>query len=200
MTLLFDIGKVLLDFDFETSLRRLVPAGDPDPDGRMRRLLGDKDAFERGDIDLEAYLTQAELHLGPGADRGSFIAAWRGIFTPNLPMWETVERLRADGHRLLYFSNINPIHAPWVFETYEVFRHFEGGTCSYLARLIKPEPAIYHHVAETHGLVPAATLYIDDLPANIATGRELGFRCHQYDLNDHPGFEAWLASELSRRA
>ncbi|GAA5483260.1 HAD family hydrolase [Haloferula sargassicola] len=196
MTILFDIGKVLLDFDFESSLRRLIPAGDPDPEGRMRRILGDKDAFERGDISLEDYLDEAERQLGPGATRQNFIAAWRGIFTPNRPMWETIDRLAADGHRLLYFSNINPIHAPWLFEEYEVFRHFEGGTCSYLARLIKPEPAIYHHVVEKHGLVPKHTLYIDDLPANIATGEALGFRSHLYDLHRHDAFESWLAAQL----
>ena len=47
-----------------------------------------------------------------------------------------------------------------------------------------------------HQLDPAATLYIDDLPANIATGRTFGFRSFQYDLHDHPAFERWLAEQL----
>ena len=29
---------------------------------------------------------------------------------------------------------------------------------------------------------------------SIATGREFGFHCHQYRLDDHPAFERWLAS------
>lgn len=197
MTFLFDIGKVLLDFDFESSLRPLLPADEPDPDARLHRVLGDKDAFERGDIPLDDYLAHAERELGPGADRDAFVAAWRGIFTPNAPMWETVARLRADGHRLFWFSNINPIHAPWLFEAYEVFRHFDGGTCSYQVGLIKPEPAIYRHVIEAHGLVPEETLYIDDLEANAEAGIASGFRTHRYDLSDHAAFEAWLATELS---
>ena len=61
---------------------------------------------------------------------------------------------------------------------------------------IKPEPEIYHHAIQVHGLKPAETRYIDDLPANIETGRHLGFRTWQYDLNDHPAFERWLAAEL----
>jgi putative hydrolase of the HAD superfamily len=198
MTFLFDIGKVLLDFDFETSLRPLLPPDEPDPDARLRRVLGDKDAFERGDIPLDDYLAHAERELGPGADREAFIAAWRGIFTPNAPMWDTVARLRAGGHRMLWFSNINPIHAPWLFEAYEVFRHFDGGTCSYQVGLIKPEPAIYRHVVESHGLVPAETLYIDDLEANAAAGVAAGFHTHRYDIRDHAAFEAWLDAELSR--
>ncbi|MBB5353348.1 putative hydrolase of the HAD superfamily [Haloferula luteola] len=196
MTLLFDIGKVLLDFDFESSLRKLIPDDEPQPDERLRKILGDKDAFERGDIPLDDYLAQAERELGPAADRETFIAAWRNIFTPNVPMWQVVEDLKAQGHRLLYFSNINPIHAPWIFENYDVFRHFEGGTCSYLAKLIKPEPAIYRHVIETYGLTPAETLYIDDLPANIESGIAAGFQSHLYDLHRHDAFETWLSSHL----
>lgn len=196
MTFLFDIGKVLLDFDFETSLRRLLPAEERDPDTRLLRVLGNKDAFERGDLSLEDYLAHAEQELGPGADRDAFINAWRSIFTPNDRMWQIVEDLAGNGHRLLYFSNINPIHAPWIFETYSIFRHFEGGTCSHLAGLIKPEPEIYHHAIREHGLIPDQTLYIDDLAANIAAGRELGFRCHQYRLDRHDLFEAWLQAEM----
>ena len=195
MDIVFDIGKVLLDFDFESSLLRLIPPGEPDPMTRLAAVLGDKDAFERGDIPLDDYLARAARELGHGIDPPAFIAAWRGIFTPNPPMWETVQRLHADGHRLLYFSNINPIHAPWIFGEYPVFRHFAGGLCSHLARAIKPEPAIYRMLIDRFQLDPARTIYIDDLPANARAGREAGFRTWLYDLRHHAEFEDWLARQ-----
>jgi putative hydrolase of the HAD superfamily len=195
MTFLFDVGKVLLDFDFEKSLENLL-AG-PDERAKLDRLLADKDAFERGDIPVDAYIRQALAALDPSITADRFIAAWRAIFIPNLPMWQTVERLATEGHRLFLFSNTNSIHCPWFLENFEVFRHFQGGTYSFEVGAIKPEPAIYQAAIARHELVPTQTCYIDDLPANIATGRRFGLRCHTYDLAAHATFEEWLDRQLA---
>lgn len=196
MTFLFDIGKVLIDFDFESSLRRLLPPGTPDIDARLARMLEHKDDFESGRIALDDFIPFALGILGPGISRSAFIDAWRRIFTPNLPMWRCVERLHADGHRLILFSNTNPIHCPWIFEEYEILRKFHAAVLSFEAGAIKPHDSIYQHAIAAHGLNPRETLYIDDLSANISTGRRLGFRSFQYDFHDHPAFEHWLATEL----
>ena len=42
MNFLFDIGRVLLDFDFESSLATLLPDGVDDPHERLQRLLARK--------------------------------------------------------------------------------------------------------------------------------------------------------------
>ncbi|MGB6222335.1 HAD family hydrolase [Haloferula sp.] len=198
MTFLFDIGKVLLDFDFETSLRRLLPPGTPDSeiDQRLDRMLERKDEFESGHVSPDDYIPWALDVLGHGITHEAFTEAWQNIFTPNPPMWRIVEKLHADGHRLILFSNTNAIHCPWIFENYEIFSKFESGVLSFEVGAIKPEEKIYHHAIEAHGLTPTETLYIDDLPANIETGRQLGFRTHQYDLADHAAFEEWLDNEL----
>lgn len=193
MTFLFDIGKVLLDFDFEGTLEPLLPAG---ADASvLDSFLADKDAFERGDIGHEAYLAQALGVLDPSVTREAFESAWRNVFTPNRPMWGAVESLAADGHRLLLFSNTNAIHCPWMLEEYDVFRLFEAGTYSFEVGCVKPEPEIYHRVIADHGLDPATTRYIDDLPANVEAGRALGFRTHHYDLEEHAAFDRWLEAE-----
>ena len=196
MTFLFDIGRVLLDFHFESSLSRLLPAGVTDPAGRIQRLLERKDEFETGAIPVADYIDWALEVLGSDATPDEFRHAWQRIFTPNEPMWSCVRQLAADGHRLILFSNINAIHCPWIFGHYPEFALFNAAVLSFEAGAIKPRPEIYHHAIDNHSLVPGDTLYIDDLPQNIATGRELGFRCWQYDLADHASFEAWLAENL----
>jgi len=194
MTFLYDIGRVLLDFDFECSLARLLPPGIPDAAARLGRLLEHKDQFEAGETPPDAYMTWALGVLGSSATVAEFRTAWRSIFTPILPMWDCVRRLSVDGHRLILFSNTNAIHCPWVFETYSVFGLFDAAVLSYEVGCVKPGRAIYQHAVEVHGLIADSTFYIDDLAQNIATGREFGFHCWQYDLNDHPAFERWLAS------
>lgn len=194
---LIDIGKVLLDFDFTPSLSKLLPANHPDPTSSLAKLLAKKDEFEAGRIAVSDYTAWAIETLGTGASSEEFHTAWQDIFTPNPPMWEVVRKLSTAGHRLIIFSNTNAIHCPWVFDAYPEFSLFHGSILSYEVNSIKPHPEIYQHAIDKYSLVPENTLYIDDLPANIATGDTFGFRTHQYDLNNHQAFEQWLAKQLS---
>ena len=192
MNFLYDIGRVLLDFDFESSLSRLLPTNCQDPRARLEKLLRRKDEFEAGKIDPDAYIEWALGVIGSDASDDEFRAAWCNIFTPNEPMWECVRQLAARGHRLILFSNTNSIHCPWIFENYPEFSLFESAVLSHEVGAIKPQAEIYEHALGVHGLVPASTLYIDDLPENIAAGRAHGLHCWQYDLRDHASFEEWL--------
>ncbi len=194
---LFDIGKVLLDFDFEASLRKFLPTTHPDPSAALDRLLARKDEFEAGQISTEDYTRWALETLDSDASTEVFHHAWRNIFTPNLPMWETVRKLNSAGHRLILFSNINGIHSPWIFEEFPEFSLFHGAILSYEVGAIKPQLEIYQHAIDKYDLVPENTLYIDDLPANIATGKQLGFQTHTYQLTNHSAFELWLSSHLN---
>lgn len=197
MTFLFDLGRVLLDFRFEPSLATLLPPGTHDADERLARLLARKDEFEAGKIDVPLYVDWALETLGSPATPEEFRHAWQRIFTPNEPMWKVVRQLAADGHRLILFSNTNAIHCPWIFSEYPELSLFEGAILSHETGYIKPQPPIYQYAIDTYGLVPEETLYIDDLPDNIAGGHAFGFRCWQYDLHDHAAFESWLAGEMS---
>ncbi len=194
---LFDIGKVLLDFDFETSLTTLLPAAHPDPAAALAKLIAKKDDFEAGRISVGDYTNWALEIMESTATPEQFHTAWQNIFTPNLPMWQTARKLHAKGHRLILFSNTNAIHCPKVFGDFPEFSLFHGSILSFEVNSIKPHPEIYQHAIDKYSLVPEKTLYIDDLPANIATGNNFGFRTHQYDLENHPAFEDWLARQLS---
>lgn len=195
-TFLFDIGRVLLDFDFESSLARLIPPGVKNAPERIYRVLQRKDALEGGQIDPIDFAEWALKILASDATPQQFYHAWQQIFTLNAPMWQCVRQLAADRHSLMLISNINAIHCPWIFTTYPEFTFFEHRILSFELGTLKPEPAIYQYAIDTHQLNPAETIYIDDQPQNIATGRSLGFLCWQYDLNHHQAFEDWLKKTL----
>lgn len=194
MNFLYDIGRVLLDFDFESSLAQLLPEDCEVPRERLERLLARKDDFEAGRVETDDYIEWALGVMGSDASADQFRAAWCNIFTPNEPMWKCVRQLAAKGHRLILFSNTNSIHCPWIFESYPEFDLFEGAVLSYEVGAIKPHAEIYTHALEVHRLDPRSTLYIDDLPENIAAGRAHGLHCWQYDLRDHASFEQWLGN------
>lgn len=191
MDFLFDIGRVLLNFDFETSLRKVATH---DPDASIAKLLDHKFEFETGSMSATAFTHLACNTLG--CDPDAFTSAWRDIFTPISPMWEDVRNLKSCGHRLILFSNTNAIHCPWIFGKFPEFSLFNASVLSFEIGAMKPGQEIYHHAIRQFRLVPERTLYIDDLPENIATGRQLGFLSHCYDLNNHAAFRRWLDETL----
>ncbi len=194
MTFLFDIGRVLLDFDFESSLSRLLPPDCANSQQRLAKLLERKDEFETGKITIDTYTAWALEVLESRASHEEFHHAWRQIFTPNEPMWQRVRKLAADGHQLILFSNISGIHAPWIYDEFPEFSLFHQAIFSFETGFIKPHPEIYQLAIDRHQLIPENTIYIDDLPQNIAGGRPYGFHCWQYDLHNHFAFEEWLAT------
>ena len=194
---LFDIGKVLLDFDFESSLKKHLPKDYANPSAVLETLLARKDAFETGRIPLDSYVDWAMETMQFQGSHDDFYHAWRNIFTPNRPMWKLCRKLKRQGHRLLLFSNTSAIHCPWIFEAFPEFEIFDGSILSFETGFIKPEKAIYEYAISKYGLTPENTIYIDDLPANIATGQAFGFRAYLYKLNQHEAFEQWLAREIN---
>lgn len=191
-TFLFDIGRVLLDFDFESSLVKLIPSGVQNPSARIRCVLERKDALEAGSVAPEAFAIWALKKLQSDATLEQFYHAWRHIFTYNAPMWECVRQLAKRRYNLILISNINAIHCPWIFIHYPEFSLFEHRVLSFEVGMLKPDIAIYRYTIDRYRLNPVNTVYIDDHPENIDMGRSMGFECWQYDVHHHQSFEKWL--------
>ena len=196
-TFLFDIGRVLLDFDFESSLAKLITKRINNPKERIQQVLGQKDTLEAGLIDPVSYAKWALTILESNATLKQFYQAWQQIFTVNEPMWRCIRQLVRKNHQLILISNISAIHCPWIFTTYPEFSYFKDKVLSFEVGILKPEFAIYQYAINTYQLDPTSTIYIDDQQKNIASGEELGFQCWQYDLNNHQVFEIWLERTLA---
>ncbi len=181
---LFDIGNVLVSFDYSRAFHRIA--------GQTQRTLEDLKshlseagtALETGSIDSGTFISEALAFLGEGVSRESFLSAFTEIFALNRPMWEVVDAVRAVMPVHL-FSNTSEIHETWLFQKWPEFSRFNGGFFSWRLGSMKPGAGMYERAIQTLGVPPESIAYIDDLPANIETGRRFGFRSHLYDLRRH---------------
>ena len=182
---LFDIGNVLLKFDFGVALRKISAQAEvPDPVVTMARLDQIKLAYEDGQMDRATFVRGAFDVLRYRGTEAEFIAAWEDIFVPNEPMFALVEKLH--GRFPLYLlSNTNDIHRDYFFHRYPGFQRFTAGVYSYEARASKPGRKIYEIAQQQLGLEPKSTFFIDDLLPNIEMARSLGFVAHQYHYDQH---------------
>ena len=93
---------------------------------------------------------------------------------------------------LYLLSNTNDLHVEYMFRQYPVFQRFTDGVYSHVVRCFKPDRAIYEVAQRQFAVVPHETVFIDDLPANVATARALGWQAIQYDFHNHTALEEEL--------
>lgn len=192
--IIFDIGNVLLPFDFGTAIQKVADQVRVRPNEIFDRVLPLKDHYETGRIPRNEFVRGAMELIGYRGEEQDFINAWQDIFTPNEPLHELVGKL-ADRYPLYLLSNTSDLHMDYIVENYPVFSLFRDGVFSHIAGSMKPDPAIYQHTIEKLGVAPEKTLFIDDLAPNLAAAREFGFHTFHYDHTRHEN----LVQELSEK-
>lgn len=181
---LFDIGNVLVHFDFAPALRKLTERADVAGDEAQRRLLPLKDELESGLLSDVDFIARGMAAIGFRGGAEEFADIWSDIFSENEPMTPLVAQLAQEAP-LYLLSNTSGLHKDYLFRRFPVFRHFTGGVYSHEARSMKPGEPIFRTAVESLQLDPARTFYIDDLAPNIATAQRLGFQCHHYGSARH---------------
>ena len=189
---IFDIGNVLLKFDYMVAARRLMALNGLIEQPDREPIVEAKAALERGEIDRAEFLRlvkPAFAHQGSDED---FLALWEDIFEENEPMTQLAVQLAERGIPTYLLSNISCIHPEYAFRRSPAFQSFRGGVFSYKAGALKPESRIYEIAIAQFGVKPGRALFIDDLKENIAAARELGLRGLVYDHRDHEAAELAL--------
>lgn len=175
----FDLGKVLLDFDYRIAARALAQNGTCDAETIVRTLLGTPLLlrYECG------YLTSSEFYrefCSSTSHHGSeavFANAFGPIFTPIEPMIRLHQELRSAGWPTFVFSNTNELAIRHIRQAYPFFTGFTGYILSYEHGWMKPDPRLYEVVEHMSGRKGEAILYLDDRPENVETGRDRGWQC-----------------------
>lgn len=191
---LFDIGNVLLRFDFNVALQKLAHHCDPAAEKILELIEPVKAAYEGGRMERADFQAEVRAILRYTGSDTDFVSAWEDIFTENQPMIDLVHQLRGR-YPLYLLSNTSDIHVDFIFRRYPVFSLFDDAVYSYKVQASKPEREIYEITARQLGINPAETFFIDDLLPNIESAREAGFLTHHYHHEQHDKLLSELKSE-----
>jgi 2-haloacid dehalogenase len=171
----FDIGWVLVRLNYRPLLEFLAAHG-----ARV-----DRDAVMQG-IRLEDHETgrlpgRGLLERLRGLTDGrepvsldAMLAHWLDMFELEPAMVELAHRL-SERYRVFLLSNIGDLHWAHLTREYRLQTIGEGALPSYLAGVMKPHEGIYAEAERRFALAPAATVFVDDRPDNIATARSRGW-------------------------
>jgi putative hydrolase of the HAD superfamily len=173
-TVIFDMGNVILPFDYLKPCKVLASADDLTPDRVAGLIYGNnlERWFEAGVIDGREFTERVANVLGIELDQDSFRDLWADMFVENEAVSEIVRELKRH-HRLILLSNTNRWHWDHAVDHYPIISEFDERVLSFEEGVLKPHPAIYRAALERARQYDGVIL-IDDMPVNVAGARMLG--------------------------
>ena len=187
---IFDIGNVLLLFDYMKAANRLVRKNGLGSIPDRAIITAANHEFELGRSTRSQFLAIVRREFRDTGGEEEFVAIWEDIFEENTRMTAFARDL---SKRIPVFliSNIGEIHHRYIFRKFDVFSIFRDRIFSYLDGLMKPDPALFELAKSRFGVNPAATIYIDDIPENCAAASAAGFLGLHYDHRRQDLPQAW---------
>lgn len=186
---IFDLGGVVLDSPLHAIARYEREAGIPA--GFVNRVVvstgpqGAWSRLERGELRVEEWVPEFErdcAEAGQVIEAARMMEAIRGASEPRPLMIAAIRAIRARGLRVGALTN------NWVAEEpaasrlgHELRGLFDAFVESAVVGLRKPDPRIYRHACDGLGVAPEASIFLDDIGANLKAARALGMHTIKVD-------------------
>jgi FMN phosphatase YigB (HAD superfamily) len=174
----FDLGKVLLDFDYRIAMDRLLRRS-ASSTAELMQLMTQTDwllQYEAGAMDSRAFFEKIRGAIGYQEGFEEFKAIFGDIFTPIEPMIQLHRELRTRKLRTYIFSNTNEMAVDFIRGRFPFFSQFDGYIYSYQEKAMKPEALIYQRMEQLSGYSGHSLFYLDDRAENVAAGAARGWR------------------------
>ncbi len=173
----FDLGKVLVDFDYSLVAKRLKARSTADIGAVAARL--DQSTllieYETGRISTDEFFAQIRKLTGYTGTLDEFAVAFGDIFSPIEEMIEWQATLKSRDVPTFIFSNTNELAVRHITSAFPFFGGFNHYIYSHEIGSMKPAAKIYEAVEAATNRSGKQILYIDDKIENIEGGRSRGW-------------------------
>jgi len=175
---IFDLGKVLVDFDYSIAARRIASRSKISAEA-IKQFIDHSPLLFRYETGL---MTKSQFYqeicgaTGFCGEIDEFCRFFSDIFVPDPLMVPMQAELRRAGLRTYIFSNTNELAIEHVRREFPFFSNFDGYILSFEHGAMKPDAKLYEVVERTSGARGQEILYLDDRPENISAGEARGWQ------------------------
>jgi putative hydrolase of the HAD superfamily len=195
-TLIFDLGGVIVPFDFAHAYRRMEAWSGLGRDEIRERLTAGGLAvdFECGRLTPERFREELNRRLAIAISQDEFVGMWVSIFTPGrtLVSEELIASLAAR-YRVILLSNTTLTHYEWLAANTPHLARMHDHVLSYEVGAAKPEREIYEEAIRRARCAAEECFFTDDVLPYVEGARRCGIDAVQFT-----GEEA-LRAELGAR-
>ena len=176
-TIVSDLGNVLLRFDnsaFYRAISRFAGRPAADIEAAVIRNVDLLVLFEKGAVSQLDFFRNARDLLEITAGYEEFFAAYcEGVFTPVPSVLDLFRRLKSR-YRMVLLSNTDIVRWTYIKTKFPEVLLFDDYVLSFDVGAMKPELEIYLEAIRAGGAAPERTVFIDDMPANVAGAARAG--------------------------
>lgn len=190
--IIFDLGGVLIEIDYQATEQAFVKLGLKDFGEKYSQLNQNDlfDQFEKGEISTQHFINKILPLCPKGTSPNKVVAAWNAMLG-EFPK-EKIELVHRVKSRLPIYmlSNTNEIHIPKVYEAWEKVSDvpmnalFDEIYLSFEIGKRKPDVSTFMWVCETLNINPSSTLFIDDSPQHIEGAKNAGLQTFYYESKE----------------
>jgi putative hydrolase of the HAD superfamily len=179
----FDLGKVLVDFDYSIAARKLAE-NSAKPASEIQKMLDHSPLlyrFESAGMTNEEFYGEFCREAGFSGNYELFAAAFGNIFSEMPEMIRFQQQLRSKRVPTYILSNTNEIAVRHIRRNFPFFAKFDGYILSYEVGALKPHAPIYEAAERMIGARGEDLVFIDDRADNCEGAAKLGWRtiCHR---------------------
>lgn len=188
----FDLGGVLINLDFDNCLNAFRKAGFQDIEKQACQFRG-KGFFsqcELGEISPEEFRKAIRKEVSEALSDHEIDDMWN-LMLLDIPREKLDLLLKLREHYMVYLlSNTNRIHWDYACEQmfcYRGFRvndFFEDIFLSFEMHKAKPEKDIYEQMMKEANILPEETFFIDDSAINCQAAISLGIQSYHYHIGE----------------
>lgn len=171
----FDLGMVLVTFDWNLAIPRFVARGSA-PE-RVRAFLADPlhEEFERAAVTGAEFFVRGQSMTGFDGTPDEFKTYWNEIFETYAANVELARALAAH-YPLFVISNTNPWHMEYVEHEFAWLEIFRERYYSPALGVRKPDSRIFEIALARSGIAAARALFLDDRLENIHGAQAVGMQ------------------------
>ena len=176
--LIFDFGKVLVDYDYFVILDKIFPSHEQAEDF-YHHLMDDKwnEHLDRETCPFEQTIYEMQQAMPQYAKEIQYF----GDHYPEFVLGEMkgmrglLTNLKKKGYNLYGLTNWSSrVHI--TMKQYPIFQLLDGQVISSEEHIVKPEQAIYECICQRFGLKPEECVFADDKPENITAAKAYGMQ------------------------
>jgi putative hydrolase of the HAD superfamily len=180
--IVFDLGNVLIPFDYTRSIDKL---------NQIEKGLGDKFIefyksnynfhrdFERGKISENDFVNRMLQIIDHKIDAETFKKYYADIFSLNEDVISLLPELKKN-YKLFLLSNTDSIHQKYGWQKYYFLKYFDKLILSHETGSVKPEEKIYREVEKASGFSSEQHFYIDDIQEYVDAAIKIGWDAVQF--------------------
>ena len=177
--LLFDLGGVVIDYDFRRCLARWAEIEGCQLHDIESRFSFDAayEDYERGLLDAAEYFASLRRQLAVDLTDEQLLDGWLNIYVGLIPEMAPLLAAASARFPLYAFTNTNGSHqAVWADRFARELDVFTAVFASPDLGLRKPDRAAFEAVTAKIGVSPSSILFFDDLRENVAGALDAGLQ------------------------